>query len=151
MLFLSTLHPIAQCGHEPLYQFWVWCLGVIGHVGHQLAKKLSPLWDAHLFSELGQAQSQRAAGMKGRVWEDPDEKTRVGGTASGHSLSAALLQSTLILTQHPWLPCLHTTQRSETDRCTRASRLGCLTHTCIHAFMQALSVFPLCLSVKLFG
>lgn len=65
-------------------------------------------------------------------WKDEYEKAQLKRqgwvAASGHSLSVALLQSTLILMQLVWVPCLHTTQRSETDRCTRGSRLGCLTH-----------------------
>lgn len=54
-------------------------------------------------------------------WKDEYKKAQLKrqgwAAASGHSLSAALLQTTFILMQHVWLPCLHTTQRSETDRC----------------------------------
>lgn len=86
--FFSCLpcNPVARRDHEPLYQFWLWYLGVISHVGHQLAKKRGPLWDAHLFSALGRGRSQRAAGMKGRVWEGPAEKTRVGGSIRTQSV-----------------------------------------------------------------
>lgn len=89
ILFCLLHNTVAQRDQEPLYQFWVWYLGVISHVGHQLAKKRGPLWDAHLFSALGQAQSQRAAGMKGWVWEGPAEKTRVGGSIRTQSVCGA--------------------------------------------------------------
>lgn len=84
--FCLPCNPVARRDHEPLYQFWLWYLGVISHVGHQLAKKRGPLWDAHLFSALGRGRSQRAAGMKGRVWEGPAEKTRVGGSIRTQSV-----------------------------------------------------------------
>lgn len=76
--FYLPCKAIAQRDHEPLYQFWVWYLGVIRHVGHQLAKKQGPLWDAHLFSVLGRAQSQRAAGMNGMSMRRPSWKDKGG-------------------------------------------------------------------------
>lgn len=36
-------NPGARRDREPLYQSRVWYLGVISHVGHQLAKKCGPL------------------------------------------------------------------------------------------------------------
>lgn len=58
-------------------------------------------------------------------WKDEYKKAQLKrqgwAAASGHSLSAALLQTTFILMRCVWLPCLHTTQRSETDRCAGVS------------------------------
>lgn len=86
-LFSLALCPLqTKSASEPLYQFWVWCLGVINHVGHQLAAKQGPLWGAHLFGALGRARSLRADAMKGWVWEGPAEKTRVGGSIGTQSV-----------------------------------------------------------------
>lgn len=58
-------------------------------------------------------------------WKDEYKKAQLKrqgwAAASGHSLSAALLQTTFILMRCVWRPCLHTTQRSETDRCAGVS------------------------------
>lgn len=81
-----------------------------------------------------------------REYEKAQLKRQRWAAAWGHRLSAALLQTTLILMQRVRLPCLHTTQRSETDRCAKGSRIGCLTHAGIHAFMHAVSVSPSLLS-----
>lgn len=128
--------PMAQRDREPLYQFWVGYLGVISHVGHQLAKKPDPLWDTHLFSALGRAQSQRAAGMKrGWAWEGPAEKTRVGGSIRTQPVWGTPAVHSYSNAASPSLPVCIRLRRSEADRCTGGSRLGCLTHACILSFM----------------
>lgn len=71
-------------------------------------------------------------------WKDEYKKAQLKrqgwAAASGHSLSAALLQTTFILMRCVWRPCLHTTQRSETDRCAgvsvKAGMSDIWTHPC---------------------
>lgn len=82
-------------------------------------------------------------------WKDEYKKAQLKrqgwAAASGHSLSAALLQTTFILMRRVWLPCLHTTQRSGTDRCAGAKRKGwdvwqeeTETHPCLETLIGCL-------------
>lgn len=82
-------------------------------------------------------------------WKDEYKKAQLKrqgwAAASGHSLSAALLQTTFILMRCVWLPCLHTTQRSGTDRCAGAKCKGwdvwqeeTETHPCLETLIGCL-------------
>lgn len=71
-------------------------------------------------------------------WKDEYKKAQLKrqgwAAASGHSLSATLLRTTFILMRCVRRPCLHTTQRSETDRCAgvsvKAGMSDVWTHPC---------------------
>lgn len=77
-------------------------------------------------------------------WKDEHKKAQLKrqgwAAASGHSLSAALLQTTFILMQRAWLPCLHTTQRSETDRCAGLSVQAAMSDMDTHPGFQTCSL-----------
>lgn len=80
-------------------------------------------------------------------WKDEYKKAQLKrqgwAAASGHSLSAALLQTTFILMRCVWRPCLHTTQRSETDRCAGVSEKAGMsdiwTHPCFQTHIVCFS------------
>lgn len=144
-------NPTAQSDREPLYQFLVWYLGVISHVGHQLAKKPGPLWDAHLLCALGREQSQRAAGMKGWVWEGPAEKTRVGGSIRTQSVcgTPAVHSYSNVASMTPLLAYNSEIRDWQMHRGKQTGMWVWHTHASFHAC--GVCVSPHSLSVKLFG
>lgn len=92
-------------------------------------------------------------------WKDEYKKAQLKrqgwAAASGHSLSAALLQTTFILMRCVWLPCLHTTQRSETDRCAgvsvKAGMSDIWTHPCFHTHIVSVPLIQQYIFSLIFG